>query len=63
LLKSLERLTHAFPHSVVPAGQPLHVPLPHVVPVGHVVVQAPQWLGSLDRFTQAPAQLVSPAGH
>jgi hypothetical protein len=39
------------------------MPLLHVAPLGQVVPHDPQWVASLDRFTQAPEQLVSPAGH
>ncbi len=63
LLKLVWRLTHTFPHNVVPAGQPPHVPLLHAAPVGHLVVHEPQWFGSLDTFTHAPPQLVCPDGH
>lgn len=60
---SLEVFAHTLPHRLVPLGHPLQVPLLHVAPLGHAVVHAPQWLGSFERFTQAPAQLVCPDGH
>jgi hypothetical protein len=31
-----------------------------VWPVGHGLAQLEQWLGSVNRFTQTPAQFVSP---
>ena len=49
-------------HIEVPAAH-AHVPLLHVVPLEHVVPQAPQFCGSLVKVTHAPAHAVCPAGH
>lgn len=62
LFASVEVFVHAEPHAVSPVGQ-THWLETHDAPVGHVVVQLPQWLGSVDVVTHVPLQFVLPDGH
>jgi hypothetical protein len=55
-------LTQVPPQFVIPLGH-AHTPLLHTPPVGHAVVQFPQWLALLVVSTHAPEQFVWPAGH
>jgi len=57
LLSSVFVLTHALPHSVVPAPQ-THWPLEHTMPGPQTVEQLPQWYESLERSAHVPLQLV-----
>ncbi len=53
-----EGLVQAVPIPWLPGCAPVQVPLTHVWPAAQVVVQVPQWLASVCRFTQAPLHWV-----
>jgi hypothetical protein len=50
------------PHGLVLVGH-AHAPAMHTAPPVHAMPQPPQLLGSVFVSTQAPVQLVVPAGH
>ena len=52
---STPTFVHVKLQSVVPAGH-LHCPPAHVVPLGQVVPQSPQWLASVMRSVHVPLQ-------
>jgi len=57
------RSTHWAPHRAGRWPRQLHLPEMHCSPLRHASPQAPQLRASPGRFTQAPLQLVSGAGH